>query len=621
MSRIIFDIETDGLLDDLTVVWCIVCRDVDTGEVKTFGPDQVHAGVDYLFTQDEIIGHNIINFDLPALRKRYGDQFQARHEGKFIDRALPKLTDTLVLSRLMHTNLAEDDRVGNLKEEVLPSKMVGSHGLKAWGYRLGYHKGEYLEEHGFDHFSEAMMAYCVQDTEVTYHLYQSLVGAKWEEGCITLEHKFAACMQLMERHGFCFDAPAARNLYVTLSCRKLALSEKLKEIFPDDKQEMKSTPWRTDDGILFETKKAAKAAGYKEKEIVKGPNKIKTIPFNPGSRDHISARLGRLGWVPKEFTTEGKPKVDEKVLSGIKLANDNGAVDLLNEYLLLVKRMGMLAEGGQAWLKAERGGRMHGRINTNGAVTGRCTHSTPNMAQVPGVGSPYGKECRSLFKASPGYTLVGCDASGLELRCLAHYLAPYDKGDYTEKILKRDIHVENQKAAGLPSRDAAKTFIYAFLYGAGDSKVGEVIGKGRAAGKLIKETFLRSLPALAKLKACITAKLEGRDHLKGLDGRHLYVRSEHAALNTLLQAAGAVVMKQATVHLYENLEQKGLRHGVDWAFVAHVHDEFQLEVLPDHVATVQEEAVNAIRQTTETLQFRCPLDGESRAGKNWSETH
>ena len=243
------------------------------------------------------------------------------------------------------------------------------------------------------------------------------------------------------------------------------------------------------------------------------------------------------------------------------------------------------------------------------------------MAQVPGVGSPYGKECRSLFKASPRYTLVGCDASGLELRCLAHYLAPYDKGDYTEKILKRDIHVENQKAAGLPTRDAAKTFIYAFLYGAGDQKIGEVIGRGRGAGKLIKETFLRSLPALAKLKACITEALEDRDHLKGLDGRHLYVRSEHAALNTLLQAAGAVVMKQATVHLYENLEEQGLQHGEHWAFVAHVHDEFQLEVLPHLVEQVQEQAVNAIRQTTETLQFRCPLDGESRAGQNWSETH
>ena len=613
MSRVIFDIETDGLLDDLSKVWCIACRDVDTGEVKAFGPEDVQAGVEYLFSQDEIIGHNIINFDIPALRQC--------HNIILCDGFLPKITDTLVLSRLMHTNLAEDDRVGNLKEEVLPSRLVGSHGLKAWGYRLGYHKGEYLEEHGFDRFTEAMMAYCVQDTEVTYHLYHSLIQGGWDERCIELEHKFATCMHLMERHGFCFDVLKARDLYVKLSCRKLELGEKLREMFPDDKQEMKTTLWRTEDGVLFETKKAAKAAGYKEKEIAKGPPKIKMIPFNPGSRDHIAARLGRLGWVPKEFTPEGKPKVDEKVLGGIKLKDDNGAVALLNEYLLLVKRMGMLAEGQQAWLKAESGGRMHGRINTNGAVTGRCTHSTPNMAQVPSVGAPYGKECRSLFKASPRYTLVGCDASGLELRCLAHYLSPYDKGDYTNKILKRDIHVENQKAAGLPTRDAAKTFIYAFLYGAGDAKVGEVIGKGRGAGKLIKETFLRSLPALAKLKACITGVLEDRDHLKGLDGRHLYVRSEHAALNTLLQAAGAVVMKQATVHLYENLVAKGLKHGEHWAFVAHVHDEFQMECLSDLVDTVKEEAVNAIRQTTETLQFGCPLDGEARAGDNWSETH
>ena len=181
--------------------------------------------------------------------------------------------------------------------------------------------------------------------------------------------------------------------------------------------------------------------------------------------------------------------------------------------------------------------------------------------------------------------------------------------------------MENQKAAGLPTRDAAKRFIYAFLYGAGDAKIGEVIGKGRAAGRSIKETFLSSLPALAKLKACITSALADRDFLKGLDGRHLYIRSEHSALNTLLQSAGAVIMKQATVELYDSLTKLGLKHGSDWAFVAHVHDEFQMEVRPQHTEVVRAAAVEAIKQAGITLQFRCPLDGEARAGKNWAETH
>jgi len=610
MKRLIFDIETNGLLDTVSELWCIVCRDADTGEVKTFGPDEVVEGVNYLLTSDELIGHNIINYDIPALYQL----------GYIKEESLPKLTDTLVLSRLLHTNLGERDKIKNLKEEFIPSKLVGSHSLKAWGHRLDCHKGNYIEEHGYDHYSEGMLVYCVQDTEVTYQLYHKLMNEEWDEQCITLEHEFAVCMSRMEQQGFSFNIPKARELYGRLSCRKLELNEKLQALFPPDIVNMKSNLWQVGE-VLFETKKAAKEAGYKDKDIEKGPLKTKEIPFNPASRDHIGDRLKRLGWKPKEFTAEGKPKVDESILTKIKLEKDGGACTLLNEYLLLVKRMGQLAEGQQAWLKLERDGRLYGRINPNGAVTGRCTHSTPNMAQVPRVGSPYGEDCRSLFKASEGYSLVGCDASGLELRCLAHYLHAYDNGDYTKKLLESDIHVENQKAAGLPTRDAAKTFIYAFLYGAGDEKIGEIINKGRAAGRKIKETFLKSLPALEKLKSCINNTLQSREYLKGLDGRRLFIRSEHAALNTLLQSAGAVIMKQATVHLYETLTKKGYKHGQDWGLVAHVHDEFQTETRPELSGMVAEEAVNSIRTAGATLGFKCPLDGEARVGRNWAETH
>lgn len=611
MRRLIFDIETNGLLDCVSELWCIVCRDADTGDVKTFGPEEGVRGVEYLLSADEIIGHNIINYDIPALV-----------ELGYIDKneKLPKVTDTLVLSRLMHTNLGETDKLKNLKAEYIPSKMVGSHSLKAWGHRLDCHKGTYIEEHGYDHYSEGMLVYCIQDTEVTYRLYHELIGKGWDEKCIELEHEFATCMSRMEQHGFSFDIPRARELYANLSCRKLELNEKLDELFPPDVVEMKSHMWLGEE-TLFETKKAAIAAGFKAKNVVKGPLKTKEIPFNPASRDHIADRLQRLGWKPKEFTEQGKPKVDETILTKIKLKNDGGATVLLNEYLLLIKRMGQLAEGQQAWMKLENNGRLYGRVNPNGAVTGRCTHSNPNVAQVPRVGSPYGEECRSLFKASEGYSLVGCDASGLELRCLAHYLHAYDDGDYTKKLLQSDIHVENQKAAGLPTRDAAKTFIYAFLYGAGDEKIGEVINKGRAAGKKIKETFLNSLPALGQLKSCIANTLQSRDFLKGLDGRHLFIRSEHAALNTLLQSAGAVIMKQATVILYDTLTKEGLEYGKDWGLVAHVHDEFQTEVRPDLAGMVAEKAVGSIRHAGEQLGFKCPLDGEARIGRNWAETH
>jgi len=608
--RTIFDIETDGLLDEVTKVWCIVCRDVDTGEVKTFGPHHIEEGLSWLTQQDELIGHNIINFDIPVLEKLHGLDYYG------------KATDTLVLSRLIHTNLNEHDRIRNARVDYVPLKLVGSHSLKAWGYRLGTLKGTYLEDAGFDHYSDKLLLYCVKDTEVTYELYKRLPLTEWTEQCFEIEHRFAACMGLMERRGIRFNTDGARDLYVTLSQRKLELNDRLQEMFPPDSLTMKSTTWLVDD-MIYDTKKEALAAGHKDKDITKGPNKIKLIDFNPGSRDHIASRLKRLGWGPSEFTPEGKAKVDESVLSGVTFKNPIGteAVKLLREYLMLVKRMGQLAEGRQAWMKAERGGRIYGRINTNGAVTGRCTHSSPNMAQVPRVGSSYGVECRSLFMASEGYRMIGCDASGLELRCLAHYLYPYDDGDYANKILKKDIHVENQKAAGLPTRDAAKTFIYAFLYGAGDEKIGGILGKGRGAGRAIKETFLQSIPALAQLKACIANALHSRDFLKGLDGRHLFIRSEHSALNTLLQGAGAVIMKQATIHLYDNLTKLGFVHGKEWAFVAHIHDEFQVEARPECVDQIEKEAVNAIRQTTQTLGFRCPLDGEAKAGSNWAETH
>jgi DNA polymerase-1 len=610
MRRVIFDIETDGLLDSLTAVWCIVCRDVDTGEVRTFGPEEIHQGVEFLLSCEEIIGHNIIDFDIPAL-KQLG----------YLKGPLPKVTDTLVMSRLINTTLSDHDRIRNLKEEVIPLKIIGSHSLKAWGYRLGCHKGEYLQEHGYDHYSEGMLVYCIQDTEVTYQLFHKLDKEGWDTRCLTLEHEFATIISGMSRHGFSFDKDKARDLYVTLSCRKLELKEELQAMFPADELEMKSTLWRASDGSLHQYRKEAREAGFKDCDIEKGPYKTKLIPFNPASRDHIADRLQRLGWKPREMTNEGKPKVDETILSKVRLKTGQQAVKMLNEYLMLVKRMGQLADGQQAWIKLEKKGRMHGRVNTNGAITGRCTHSNPNVAQVPRCGSPYGTKCRELFKASDGYTLIGCDAAGLELRCLAHYLAPYDDGDYTRKLLESDIHVENQKAAGLPTRDAAKTFIYAFLYGAGDAKVGEVIGKGRAAGRTIKETFLKALPALAKLKACISNTLSDRDFLKGLDGRRLFIRSEHAALNTLLQSAGAVIMKQATVELSRSLTEIGLSRGSDWEFVAHVHDEFQMEVRPQHAETVKSASVTAIREAGRILGFRCPLDGEARAGANWAETH
>ena len=266
-------------------------------------------------------------------------------------------------------------------------------------------------------------------------------------------------------------------------------------------------------------------------------------------------------------------------------------------------------------------GRIYGSVITNGAVTGRMTHNSPNVAQVPAVGVPYGKECRTLFRVPEGRALVGADASGLELRCLAHYMARYDGGAYMKEILEGDIHTANQKAAGLPTRDNAKTFIYAFLYGAGDEKIGSIVGGTRQDGKKLKNRFLKRTPAIAKLKAQVEHVAKTRKYLIGLDGRKLRVRAVYASLNLLLQSAGAILMKQALVILDDKLQKEGLTPGIDYEFVANIHDEWQIECDQKYAEFIGKTAVEAIAEAGVFFNFRCPLDGEYKIGKTWAETH
>jgi DNA polymerase I-like protein with 3'-5' exonuclease and polymerase domains len=232
---------------------------------------------------------------------------------------------------------------------------------------------------------------------------------------------------------------------------------------------------------------------------------------------------------------------------------------------------------------------------------------------VPSVGSEYGVECRSLFTVEKGYKLVGCDAASLELRMLAHYMKDEQ---YAREIVEGDIHTKNQTAAGLETRAQAKTFIYALLYGAGPAKIGKIVGGSAAHGQKLIDTFLRNTPSLKRLRDKVE-KLSVQGSLPGLDGRRLFIRSSHAALNTLLQGAGAIVMKKALVLLDEQLR----RYKLDAKFVVNVHDEFQLEVKEEHAQRVGELAVDSIKKSGVVLGLRCPLDGEYKIGDNWCQTH
>lgn len=559
------------------------------------GDDIRTRGLPLLSKAESIGGHNIIKFDIPALTKVYGWKYHGT------------VYDTLVMSRLGFADIKRSDHK-LYKKGQFPGKLLGSHSLKAWGYRLGVHKGTYAEdtEDCWAEWSQEMEDYCEQDVVVTHAVCKKLISLELSATSTKLEHDFCTIIGRQERRGVAFDRQAAEVFLVDLLDKREQAGKKLKEIFGE---------WWFAKDRTFTPKRDNKKLGYKAGCTL---TKLKKVEFKPSNRNHIANRLiRRHKWKPAVFTDGGKPKVDEKIIAKLPYPE----VPFILDYLVVDKRLQQLSEGDEAWLKVERDGRIFGSVNTGGAVTGRCTHSHPNLAQVPKVEKPFGKECRSLFTASKGMVLVGCDASQLELRCLAHYMSRWDKGAYTLVILEGDIHSVNQKAAGLPTRDSAKTFIYAFLYGAGDAKIGAIIKGTAREGKKLKAKFLRNLPALNALITAVKKAARERGYLIGLDGRRLHVRSLHAALNTLLQSAGAVVMKKALVIANSRILAEGLVAGIDFEFVLNVHDEMQCECLPEHAEKIGKIMADSIREAGEFFKFRCPLAGDYKIGANWAETH
>jgi len=544
-------------------------RGVENDQVHAFSGDMLSEAIPYLENASVLVGHNLIAYDLPVLEKLMGFKFKK------------EVIDTLVCCRTIWANAMEIDA----RKDELPRKLWGSHSLKAWGYRLGELKGDFNDGTSeiWDEFTEQMLTYCVQDTKVTKKLYEFIQTKEFSKDALDLEHRVATEMFKQEQRGFVFDVEKAQFLFSEIAARKFDIEQELQDTF--------------------------------EPTIVELKTKTKVIPFNPASRTQIADRLMKRGWEPTEVTNTGQPKVDEKILAGI----DMPEAKLLLEYLMLNKRLGQLATGKQAWLKLVKNDKLHGRVNHMGAVTSRCTHSNPNMAQVPGVHAPYGQQCRELFTVHNSYRLLGADASGLELRCLAHYMANYDGGAYGREILKGDIHTANQKAAGLETRNQAKTFIYGFLYGSGDEKTGQIIGKGAKEGKAIKKKFLDKTPALKKLREAVNRAAE-RGWIKGLDGRRLPVRHAHAALNTLLQSAGAIICKRWYVIMEDLFRANGYTEE-DVAIVAFVHDEVQLQVRKEIADDIGELILKAMKDTEIYYEFKCELDAEYKVGRNWADTH
>jgi DNA polymerase-1 len=601
MVRYIFDVECDNFLEGVTRLHCLVMADIDTGHVYEYVNATAEQGLARLYEADLIVGHNAIKFDLPVLEKLYG----------WKPSPVTVVRDTLVLTRLIYTDLDTSDGALH-KMGKLPGALYGSNKLEAWGYRLGHPKiGLDIEEWGM--WTENMQARCVNDVVLTRKLYLQL--PKYSARCIQLEHEVATLCAQMERNGFAFDKDKAVELYATLSKRRADLEASLRGLFPC---------WYAAAGEFTPKKDNAKL-NYTGGVTF---TKVKLLEFNPASRPMIADRLkAKYAWKPKEFTQSGAPQIDDGILKALPYPE----AQALAEYFLIDKRIGAVAEGNQAWLKLAKDGRIHGSINTNGAVTGRATHSHPNISQVPKVGSPYGKECRALFTAPPGWVLVGSDLSGIELRALAHCQSAFDGGALVKEVLDGDPHTKLQKLLDLPSRDNAKTFRYAYLYGAGDVKLGTIVDptagekKARQIGKAKRAKLISGDQGLAGLQARISKLLEKNGFLRGLDGRRLHVRSEHAALNTLLQSFGAVVAKQWIVNIDNMLRRApcSLVHGWhgDYAFCAWSHDEVQIACKPEHADKIGYVCKQAALDAGYMFDLKIPIAAEAKIGNNWAETH
>ena len=586
-SKLIFDLEADGL--DPTQIWCVCAKRLGDVEVYTFTDADLFKA--YLEDVTEVIGHNIIGYDVPVLERLWGIDFSGK-----------KITDTLVMSRLSE-----------------PSKL-GGHGLKKWGEYLHCDKGDYDD---WSRLTPEMISYCKQDVRVTELIYKTVL--KDLEGfsavCVELEHKVATIINQQQINGWLIDEREANVLHAELCERKQGLVDKVLETFKPlpvfIKLNVLKHPMKANgQPSMAYAKQMARGAHFNDKREW---GCIEYPEFNLASRQQIVRYLEHFGWTPTKFTDKGNAMVDESVLKGI---TDIPECVMIAEYFLISKREAMLRN---ILGKVSDDTRIHGYVNTNGAITGRMTHSDPNMAQIPaskhddkgeliwGIEGGYGADFRNIFKAEEGYVIVGCDASGLELRMLAHYMN--DEG-YTNEILHGDIHTANQVAAGLQSRNQAKTFIYAFLYGAGDAKVGSIVNGGAKDGKRLKTKFLNNTPPLRDLRERV-GKAAKRGYVKGLDGRKIWIRSEHAALNSLLQGAGAIVMKKALTILDDCATIAGL----DYKFVGNIHDEYQTEVLKEHADAFGVLAVEAIREAGQAFEMRCPLDGEYKVALTWAGTH
>ena len=573
MTTLVFDIEANGLnevtsgkkdtyLREATKVWCMSIMDLVTGNTYLFEQDTMKKGVQMLRDADLIIGHNIYGYDIPLLERLYGPINKKPYD---------EILDTLILSRMIYGDN--------------PPTKDQSHGLEAWGEHLNNHKIKYTG--GWESYTAEMGKYCVQDSIATASVYKKLVETTYfqqNKRAVRMEHVVADIIKRQVEAGFSFDITRAETLEMELLYEKSQIEDEMRRIFPDKI-------------IVRHSEKTGKRL------------KDKVEYFNPGSRQQIAARLHeKYGW-QSPITDKGNPKVDHAVLSNL----DYPEAKALCEYFDLVKLMSQVSD----WImrsKTSRDGKIHAYINTLGAVTGRMSSKEPNIQQVHSD-----PRARALFKPKDGWSLVGSDLKGLELRMLAHYLYPYDSGTYASEVCDGDVHIHNQKAMELDSRSTAKVAIYCFLYGGGDEKFAKTLGSSIYKAKQTKTRLLENIPGLKKLIDTCKFDTLANGYVKPFNWRPVYVRKEHAALNTLLQSSGAHIAKAWTCVADQRLKLEIGQDKFNW--VASVHEELQVECHPDVAHRVGNILCESAITAGELLKCNCKIEAEYKVGSNWSETH
>jgi len=571
------DIETDGL--NPKIIWCIAVHNIDNNKTTIFNNREEFNTLElfklWLLSEvDVLVFHNGIGFDIPVLERLLD-----------VDFSHIKIEDTMIMSQLDEP------------------RRDGGHSLASWGQRLGFPKGDHED---WSKLSTEMIEYCKTDTIITGRLYTILKQKGLSKDAKELEYITKKHCSEQERNGWKFDEFNAVNLL-----RKI--NDDLRDAEVEVHKTFKPLPvWKSKKPVERRFKQdKTRTKGYQAEVDLQchtnddGDYGYWAYPeLNLGSRLQVGRHLMHYGWKPEIFTETGRPKVDESTLKDVDIPE----AKLIGRYLMLQKRQGQL----NSWLEEMNSdtGRIHSRVHTMGTVTHRMSSSNPNLQQVTASGKEYGSEMRSLFIVPKDKVIVGADLSGLELRCLAHYMKDED---YTQEILNGDIHIKNQESAGLDTRNEAKTFIYAYLYGGGDKLIGKIVGGSNKEGKKIKEKFLENTPALAELRNRVE-KNSYKGYLRGLDGRKILVRSPHSALNFLLQSAGAIIAKRAWAIFHSNCTLPYKQLGV-------IHDEIQLECEPQYAEQIGKEVVKAMRETTKYYKLRCPIDGEYKIGRSWNETH